>query len=174
MTQNSTSPHFVAPPGSGLFEITVRTGNGQGRTLLSAYDAALQMAGVADFNLLTLSSVIPPNGRVVRERRPLGGGHGDRLLCVQAVAYADHRGEHVWAGLGWVTDAEGNGLFVEHTGGSRETVEEQIRFSLADMVERRERDYGEPDIALATAHCVDRPVCAIALAAYQVEGWESA
>ncbi|MGB7450172.1 MAG: pyruvoyl-dependent arginine decarboxylase [Ornithinimicrobium sp.] len=174
MTQSPTTRLSVPPRGSALFQITVRTGRGEGQTLLSAFDGALQQAGVADFNLVTLSSVIPPSGRVVRGQGRLAGGHGDRLLCVQAVAYADHPGEHAWAGVGWVTDSSGKGLFVEHTGGSRETVEEQIRLSLADMVERRGDSYGDREIALATAHCVDRPVCAIALAAFQVQGWESA
>jgi len=171
MSESVTVPLSAAPEAASQFEITVRTGRGEGRTLLSAYDAALQQAGVADFNLVTLSSVIPPSGRVVREHGPLAGEHGDRLLCVQAVAYADHPGEHAWAGLGWVTDPDGNGLFVEHTGGSREMVEEQIRFSLADMVQRRGGDYGEVEVALTWAHYVNRPVCALAVAAFQVEGW---
>jgi len=164
----------MPPTRSSSFEITVRTGSGEGRTLLSAFDAALQQAGVADFNLVTLSSVIPPSGRVTRGLGPLAGGHGDRLLCVLAAAYADHPGEHAWAGLGWVTGDDGKGLFVEHAGGSRETVEEQIRLSLVDMVARRGGGYGEREVALARAHCVDRPVCALAVAAFQVEGWETA
>jgi len=164
----------VPPNGQTPLAITVRTGSAEGSTLISAYDGALQQAGVADFNLVTLSSVIPPIARVTRDHRTLEGGHGDRLTCVQAVAYADHPGEHVWAGLGWVTDSAGKGLFVEHTGGSRVTVEEQIRLSLADMVARRSGDYGDLQTALATAHCTSRPVCALALAAFRVEGWESA
>ena len=38
--------------------ISIRTGVGSGRTLLSAFDHALMGAGVGDFNLVTLSSVI--------------------------------------------------------------------------------------------------------------------
>lgn len=152
-------------------EITVRTGSGEGRTLLSAFDAALLAAGVANFNLIRLSSIIPPIGRLTRTTTPLPGGYGDRLLCVYASAYADHPGEHVWAGLGWTIDAAGNGLFVEHHAGSSETVEEQIRMSLADMSESRGGGYPEPEMVMQSAHCVGRPVCAVAIAAYAVETW---
>jgi arginine decarboxylase len=36
-------------------DITVRSGTGTARTLLSAFDSALMSAGVANFNLITLS-----------------------------------------------------------------------------------------------------------------------
>ena len=45
-------------------DITIRTGSGQGHTKLSAFDHALLTAGVANFNLITLSSVIPPRRRL--------------------------------------------------------------------------------------------------------------
>ena len=153
--------------------ISVRTGSGQGRTLLAAFDAALGAAGVANFNLIRLSSVIPPTAQVVRTAEPLVGGHGDRLFCVYAAGYADHPGEHVWAGLGWVSDPSRNGLFAEHTGGSRESVDEQVRLSLEDMSRNRGGGYERPEIVFANAHCTGPPVCAIAIAAYQVESWTS-
>ena len=40
--------------------ITLSTGTGEGPTPLAAFDAALVDAGVADHNLICLSSVIPP------------------------------------------------------------------------------------------------------------------
>ena len=136
-------------------DITVRLGSGTGRTLLSAFDNALQRAGVADFNLVTLSSVIPPASRVRMVDDVLAGGHGDVLFCVRAEAYAAHPGDIAWAGLGWCVDAEGAGLFVEHHGGSEESVLEQIEVSLADMRASRPGGYGRPHFAVASAHCVD-------------------
>jgi arginine decarboxylase len=159
---------------AAALDITVRTGTGSARTLLAAFDGALLSAGVANFNLLTLSSVIPPGSRVrAVEGHQLPGGHGDRLFCVLSAAYADHPGETVWAGLGWTTDATTGGLFVEHHGGSEESVREQIALSLADMSANRGGGYGEVQIAITSAHCVDRPVCALAVAAYEVLGWSA-
>lgn len=164
-------PLLDAP--SAKLDITVRTAVGTGRTLLSAFDTALHGAGVADFNLIILSSVIPPHSSVTVGGGPVAGGHGDRLYCVESVAYADHPGEMVSAGIGWVIHPTIGGLFVEHKGGSEESVEEQIRLSLADMAETRGVDFGEVHTAIVSAHCVDRPVCALAIAAYQVIGWDT-
>lgn len=158
-------------PTAQALEITVRSATGSGRTLLSAFDDALLRAGVANFNLIALSSVIPPGSRIRHTTERLPGGHGERLYCVLSRGFADHPGEIVWAGLGWVHDAHGNGLFVEHTGGSRESLLEQIHFSLEDMAERRGGGFGEVQTALASAHCLDRPVCALAVAAYRVVPW---
>lgn len=160
----------TAEPREAL-DITVRLGSGTGRTLLSAFDNALVKAGVGDFNLVTLSSVIPPHSRVRMVDNRLAGAHGDLLFCVRSEAYAAHPGETAWAGIGWCVDADGAGLFVEHHGGSEETVIEQIELSLADMKASRPGTYGRPHFAVASAHCVDLPTCAIALAAYRVSTW---
>ncbi len=154
-------------------DITVRTAVGTGRTLLSAFDHALLQAGVGNFNLIPLSSVIPPGSAVVRDGEPVHGGHGDRLYCVQAVAYADHPGEVVSAGLGWAIHPTIGGLFVEHHGGTPESVEEQIRLSLADLAEHRGVDFGEVSTAIVSAHCTDQPVCALAIAAYATADWST-
>jgi arginine decarboxylase len=153
-------------------DITVRTATGSGRTLLAAFDAALLAAGVANFNLIALSSVIPP-GSSIREgvTDRLAGGHGDRLYCVMSVGYADHPGELVSAGLGWATDDTTGGLFVEHSGGSEQSVTEQIQLSLEDMSQNRGGGYDTIRQAVISAHCVDKPVCALAIAAYQVSPW---
>jgi arginine decarboxylase len=167
-------PAVTAPPPGGL-DITIRRGTGSARTMLAAFDAALMSAGVANFNLITLSSVIPPRAqvRVVVSPLPLPGTHGDRLFCVLSAAYAEHPGDIVWAGIGWTTDATTGGLFVEHHGGSEESLREQIELSLADMTANRGGGYGEVQMVMASAHYVDRPVCALTIAAYSVVPWVS-
>ena len=155
-------------------DITVRTATGSGRTLLAAFDDALLSAGVANFNLIALSSVIPPGSSIregVTER--LAGEHGDRLYCVMSVGYADHPGEIVSAGLGWATDATSGGLFVEHSGGSEQSVSEQIQLSLEDMSRNRGGGYDDIRQAVIGAHCVDKPVCALSIAAYRVVSWSA-
>jgi len=157
-------------PRPGL-DITVRTGSAAGRTALSAFDRALQRAGVADFNLITLSSVIPPGSRIRTVDAVLPGGHGDALFCVRAQAFADQPGQTVWAGLGWCVDETGGGLFVEHHGDTEQELIELIELSLADMNEDRGGGYGATQIAVSSAHCVSDPVCALVVAAYRVFSW---
>jgi len=154
-------------------DITVRTATGTGRTLLAAFDHALLTAGVANFNLIGLSSVIPPGSRIhVGVTDPVAGEHGERLYCVMSVGYADHPGELVAAGLGWAIDpATTAGLFVEHSGGSEQSVSEQIHLSLEDMSHNRGGDYTDVHSAVIGAHCVDKPVCALAIATYQRVPW---
>lgn len=152
--------------------ISIRTGTSAGRTLLSAFDGALLAAGVGNFNLVTLSSVIPTASRIRHVDGPLAGGHGDLLFCVRAEAFADVPGAEAWAGLGWVTDETGGGLFVEHHGHSEAAVVELIENSLADMKRfRGGGGYGEVRMTLASAECVDQPVCALVVAAYRVSSW---
>jgi pyruvoyl-dependent arginine decarboxylase len=152
-------------------DISIRTGAGEGRTPLSAFDAALQAAGVADFNLVTLSSVIPPGSKLRHVSNTLPGGHGDLLFCVRAEAHADEPGEVAWAGLGWVVDETGGGLFVEHHGASEASVARQIELSLADMNAKRGGTYGPVQMALASAESTDLPACAVVIAAYRVSSW---
>lgn len=165
------SSPLLNPMVSGAPLITVRTGSGSGRTRLAAFDAALRAAGVGDYNLVTLSSVIPDGSEVVRKDDPLGGAHGDRLWCVLSSAIADQHGEIAWAGLGWAVDDRGRGLFVEHHGGSERSLLEQIRLSLEDMSQGRGGGFDRIESETVSAHCVSDPVCAVAVAAYEVQGW---
>jgi arginine decarboxylase len=127
--------------------IPLVTGVGSGATALAAFDAALRAAGVANFNLIRLSSVIPPHTEVDADgRSPLPtGGWGDRLYCVYAEQRASTPGEQAWAGIGWVQRRDGaGGLFVEHEGGSEEFVRKVIRASLTDLVAGRPELFGPP------------------------------
>lgn len=45
-------------------EIVVTSGTGEAPSELAAFDAALHQAGVANFNLIRLSSLIPPGSQV--------------------------------------------------------------------------------------------------------------
>lgn len=152
-------------------DITVRAATGAGRTSLAAFDHALLEAGAANFNLVTLSSVIPAGADVRMSREPVAGEHGDRLYCVLSAGYATQPGETVWAGLGWSTHSGGQGLFVEHHAGSEESVVEQIQLSLEDMSRNRGGGYGDPQAVTSSVHYVDQPVCALVIAVYQSVGW---
>jgi arginine decarboxylase len=166
--------HSAAVVEPSRLAISVTAGAGQGRTTLSAFDAALRAAGVGDFNLVRLSSVIPPGSTVVRSPglERLDGGFGDVLFCVYAESYATTPGTQACAGIGWAQrDGSGEGVFVEHAGTSREEIERDIEASLADMCASRGGTYSRTQLTVITAEYVDRPVCAVAVASYETLSW---
>ena len=157
-------------------ELYIAAAIGRAGTLLSAFDHALTLTGVASRNLVRLSSVIPPGSEVVPTARipdELGGEWGDRLYVVYAEQRTDVPGSEVWAGVGWITDpTSGKGLFVEHEGSSEAAVREQISTSLEDL--RRHRDpapFDPPQMRVIGAPCTGQPTCALVICAYAVEPW---
>lgn len=161
--------------GTGL-TIRISRGAGTGRTRLSAFDAALSDAGVANFNLVRLSSVIPVSSDIVAVTgsEQLIGAHGDRLYCVYADSYTSTPGEEAWAGVAWShhRDGSGAGLFVEHHGLSRTDVSMELAYSLEDLSAVRGGAYAPGGSVLSSATCVDHPVCAVVIATYSTEGWQ--
>jgi len=164
------------PRADGL-TIRISSGTGVGRTRLSAFDSALMAAGVGDFNLLRLSSVIPPRSNVieVNSSQQVPGEHGDRLYCVYAAACASTPHEQAWAGVAWSrrNNGSGEGLFVEHVGHSEAAVLNDLRLSLADLSVRRGGDFTPAGVQTSFAVCVDLPVCALVIATYGRSAWSS-
>ncbi len=154
--------------------IRVTAGSGTGRTTMAAFDAALRSAGVADHNLIRLSSIIPP-GAEVQVRAPsqqVRGEFGDKLYCVYAVAFATECGDDAWAGIGWSWAADGaGGLFVEHAGHAEDQVRSMIAMSLEDMASGRDREFASHEEVLSSAHCSGLPACSLVIATYQTSGW---
>ena len=154
--------------------LPVATGTGIGSTSLSAFDAALRDAGVANFNLVRLSSVIPPGTDVdTTGRTPIPqGGWGDRLYCVYAEQHAELPGVEAWAGIGWVQRRDGQGgLFVEHEGPTETFLNNAIESSLADLVAGRPEEFGPVHKVVHGVTCIDKPVCAFVVAAYETAPW---
>lgn len=147
---------------------------GSGPTELAAFDDALLEVGAANYNLVRLSSVIPP-GSIVSERiGPIpspGGTWGDRLYVVAAEQRANRRGGEAWAGIGWVQDESGRGLFVEHEGSCEAMVHSQITASLDQLQRGRGLDLGRPKHRVVGGTVVDQPICALVLCAYATESW---
>jgi arginine decarboxylase len=155
--------------------IQISRGTGLGPTKLAAFDGALRATGVANFNLIRLSSVIPPGTDVRPVLGPVAqirGEWGDRLYVVMAEQRVDEPGEEAWAGIGWVQDAAtGKGLFVEHEGLSEGSVRGDIEDSLEALVAGRPDEFGPPHVVVHGATCHDRPTCALVVAVYETAGW---
>ena len=161
--------------------IHLATGIGTGPTKLSAVDAALNHAGIANYNLLRLSSVIPPGTKItVHETGPIPaklmpGNWGDRLYVVMAEQREIRPNAEAWAGIGWVQEKEsGKGLFVEHEGGSEKAVRSDIEQSLTALMATRNVDFGPIHMKVVGRTCKHEPVCAMVVAVYQASDWENA
>lgn len=157
--------------------IKVSAGIGIGPTQLSAFDSALNDAGVANYNLIRLSSVIPPKSEIQVSKQSLKnlpGQWGDRLYVVMAEQRAHIPNEEAWAGIGWVQDKKtGKGLFVEHEGSSEKSVRNDIAQSLEALMATRNVDFGKINMEVVGTTCKHLPVCAMVVAVYQASGWEN-
>src|SRR3990167_1698391 len=125
--------------------ICITSGIGEGQTHLSAFDAALWDSGIANFNLIKLSSIIPPESKIKVEHLKNNGkkDFGNRLYVVLACKKESEKGREAWAGIGWVQTKDGRGLFVEHEGAQQAEVIRLIKESLTDMVKYRKEKYGD-------------------------------
>lgn len=158
-----------------LRTIEVTSAVGAGATTLSAFDDALLRNGVGNFNLIRLSSVIPPGTDVVcQDTAPdIGGAWGDRLYVVMAEQRVNRPGREAWAGIGWVQHEEsGRGLFVEHEGHSEEQLHQDLERSLTSLVAARPgTTFGPIQTKVTGARCEGQPICAMVVAVYEAEGW---
>ncbi len=157
--------------------IQVANAAGTAPTELAAFDAALVAAGVADRNLIYLSSVLPPGSEVVRVARvDTPGGWGDRLYCVVAQARTSVPGTEAWAGIGWAQDTTtGRGLLVEHDAPCEAEVRRLIDTSLDALCRNRDIALPHRGTTVVGAVC-DRPgeaVCALAVAVFEATGWQA-
>ena len=162
-------------------QIQIVTSTGEGKTLLSAFDNALQNAGVSNYNLIVLSSIIPPESTIVRKKSyvtpPEEFGH--RLYVIRAEMRSNETGKFIAAGVGWYLLDDGRGFFVEHelVGDTKVAVEydieNRIRNSLSDMCAFRHIRFVKEKVqtAIAIKQVDGQPACALAVAVYRSEPW---
>lgn len=149
---------------------------GWGSTELSAFDHALNLSGIANYNLIRLSSVIPPSSEIIETEKitNMPGAWGDRLYVVYAEMRASNHGDQAWAGVGWVQDeSDGKGLFVEHEGGSEEQVKSDINQTLKGLLKNRGLSNMTIHMKVVGGECVDQPICAFVTAVYQSSDWNN-
>ncbi|HEX7260011.1 MAG TPA: pyruvoyl-dependent arginine decarboxylase [Candidatus Saccharimonadia bacterium] len=154
--------------------IYVTAGAGSASTSLGAFDQALLAAGIANYNLIYLSSIVPHGSTIVTGERPqLSGEWGDRLYVVIAQARTSIPNVEAWAGLGWAQHEEtGKGLFVEHHGASKSTVEREIEQSLETLMQGRPNEkFGPIQMQVEGLRCETAPVCVLVAATFITENW---
>jgi arginine decarboxylase len=159
---------------TAILEIPVLRASGTGGTSLAAFHAALAAVDLGHFNLVRLSSVIPPGTTVGKSGTAdlLNGMWGDRLYCVYAEQHATEIGDQAWAGIGWVQRLDGlGGYFVEHEGHNEEFVAHAIQTSLSDIVTNEDGAFAEPEWILNGTVCTGPPVCSLVIAPYETASW---
>lgn len=146
-----------------------------GPTPIAAFDAALTLGGVGDVNIVSLSSIIPPDHRVeivsgaeVGNRKPLG--YGDLAWCVMAEERADSG--PVAAGLAWANDRElRGGVFLEAHGVDLANVEADLQEGIVDLMARRPQlDFDQPGFAFASGDA-DGPSSALVVAVFETRAF---
>jgi arginine decarboxylase len=164
------------PSASFTRTIPIAAAVGEGSTALAAFDHALRLTGIANYNLVRLSSVIPPASRIAPTDQPVqpGGTWGDRLYVVYASQPAVEPGDEAWAGVAWVQDpSDHRGLFVEHEGVTEQDVRRDLVNTLSDMTDGRPGNWTEPELVVTGGTVVDRPICAFVVAAYEHAPWNA-
>lgn len=145
--------------------IQVVWGTGGGPTELAAYDTALADAGVHNYNLVTLSSVVPPAYRVVelgtaKDLGPIGG----QLRVVEAKTIT--AGGKATAGLGWAVGEKG-GVFIEaHENESEERARTEIAQGLDTAINLREWEFDSRENRIVSSDGTTDYAAAVVLAVY--------
>jgi arginine decarboxylase len=169
------TPTGATEAGSAPEHLSVVGAVAAGSTSLAAFHRALSYLDASHYNLIRLSSVIPPGVLVAGPTQavPIGGSWGDRLFCVFAEQRTSTPGEEAWAGVGWVQRLDGGGgLLVEHEGSSEGYVREAITKSLEDMVTcDPSHHFSARQQVVVGGRCESQPICALVLVPFATAPW---
>ena len=148
-------------------EIRIVWGTGRGPTETAAYDRALAAANVHNYNLVSVSSVIPADGTVTRVgSAPDLGPIGQRLTVVEGASTVAGPGVSS-AALAWTT-GEGPGLFYESSGPSEPgAIERRVREGIESGLSFREWNADSIEVETATVEAKSGEyACSVVLAVY--------
>ena len=111
---------------------------------LNAFDLALHRAGVAEQNMVAVSSVIPPQAKMVPYRElPMGMV----THCVLA-QMRGRDGDRIASGIAYAFRKDGYGGYVAegHMFGDKEALDEELRRKIKEMERMRGIEFEEPVI----------------------------
>jgi len=146
--------------------IRIVWGTAGGPTELSSFDAALADAGIHNYNLVTLSSVIPADPEIeVVGTAPDLGPVGAELHTVESSATAAP-GERVAAGIGWSRSESGRGIFYEVSGEDPDDVRAEIEAGLAAGRQLRDWTFVETETVVRSVEADEEYASAVVCAAY--------
>jgi arginine decarboxylase len=114
---------------------------------LNAFDQALKNAGLAQCNLVKVSSIIPPNCVETKLRQlPIGA------ITYAVISIAEGRGETISAGIAYgVDEEEGYGLVAEVYGKmDQATVRKELEKRIGEMAKIRGIEFAETKYRIET------------------------
>lgn len=162
--------------------ISVISSFGTGKTSLSAFDNALYRGGVHNYNIITLSSIIPIGTQVseVKKYKAKEIEYGYKLYAVKSDIRSHKIGQIIASGLGWYQTNNLSGIFVEHHASGYDLVEvkldltSKIESSIKDLCNFRKITFEENEIrkSISIGKVKNHPCCALTIAVYQTQGWQ--
>ena len=182
MFHQSGEGRFLYFFGRKHMQIHIGSGIGFGPTTMAAFDSALNEVGIANYNMLRLSSIVPPHSDIIVHDGNIPfafpGTWGDRMYVVMAEKRIDKHNAEAWAGVGWVQDKKtGQGMFTEHEGNSEAFVRREIKQTLEALMKIRNDDetfdWGPIQMTVVGETCTNEPVCAMAAAVFQISDWNN-
>jgi len=147
--------------------IRIVWGAGHAATAKASFDTALAEAGLHQYNLRTLSSVIPAGPALeLTGTAPDLGPTGNALDVVMA-RQTSPPGARAAAGLAWARDDDGTGVFYEVEDTDPETVRELLRAGIERGCYIRDIDYTGVETRVITADSApDQYTTAVVVAVY--------
>ncbi|HLA04059.1 MAG TPA: pyruvoyl-dependent arginine decarboxylase [Patescibacteria group bacterium] len=165
-----------------FLKIKVVSGVGTGKTTLSAFDNALKKAGVYNYNLIRLSSIIPPKSQVTKAKKYESpqDEYGHKLYVIKAEIRSKRVGNHIASGIGWYQLEDNRGMFVEHEIEAETEVAVQseikslINDSISDLCRFRGIKYKPSKVKskIVYSPVKNKPTCVLVLAVYRSQSWE--
>jgi len=153
-------------------DIIVTYGVGEGINDLVAFDNALFCAGIANYNLIRISSIIPLHSRIkMKKFKANNKDYGNKLYIVLSCHIVNKRNCESWAGLGWMQDKKGKGIFVEEKGFSKKEVNERINATLIGMKSYRKVNFITEGRKVVGKKCNNFSVCTLVCAIFKNESW---
>ena len=134
----------------------------EGITPLNAFDNALMKIGLADYNLVKVTSVFPPGARLVDE---VDLPEGSLVPCVYTSLTGREKGERIGAaiGLGMPGDPRLPGVVMEFSGRcSAGEAQEETKRMVIDAMYRRHTEKYEMKFA-AVEHEVESCGCVVSI-----------
>jgi len=142
-------------------------GTGNAATAKASFDMALAEAGIHQYNLRTLSSVIPAEATLeLTDTAPDLGPTGN-VVDVVLARQTSPPGARAAAGLAWALDDDGTGIFYEVEDTDPETVRELLKAGIERGCYIRDIDYSTVETKIVTADSTpDQYTTAVVVAVY--------
>lgn len=148
----------MSPLFGELKRIYLCSGIGRGKTLLNAFDDALISAGVGNYNLIKVSSIVPPNIEIVSS---IDLKYGSLLPIAYGYLLSDEDGKIISCAVSVAIpkNRENIGVIMEVSGYFDEENARKLAYDMAiEAMERRKVDIDFIEIKSSSA-IVKGPTC---------------